>query len=250
MASTSGSQLLPRDAVNGLRRLVLPLTTILTPNVPEAELLLKDAQIVTPKLDSISDFVTLAKLVQKLGPAYILLKGGHVPLTAHDLVANQETDRRDVVNILCSHNETIVFHMEYLPSKNTHGTGCSLACKNSYTSRVYLLASLHRCAEKKYPYLSHCLLLQSLHAWLQTLAQICRAHADDLTAAIAANLAVQQPMVEAVERACRYVEAGIRTASDLGKGSGPINHFHSIEVMEYPKSSLKRDVWNGKEDPA
>lgn len=47
-------------------------------------------------------------------------------------------------------------------------------------------------------------------------------------------------MADAVERACRYVEVGIKTAPDLGKGSGPINHFHSLEVTEYPESSLRR----------
>ena len=47
-------------------------------------------------------------------------------------------------------------------------------------------------------------------------------------------------MADAVERACRYVEVGIRTAPDLGKGSGPINHFHSLEVTDYPESSLQR----------
>lgn len=41
-------------------------------------------------------------------------------------------------------------------------------------------------------------------------------------------------MVQAVKRACRYVEAGIKTATDLGQGNGPINHFHSTYTLPFP----------------
>ena len=54
-----------------------------------------------------------------------------------------------------------------------------------------------------------------------------------LEAAIAANLASGIPMVQAVKLACRYVEAGIRTATDLGHGNGPINHFHSTYTLPF-----------------
>lgn len=40
-------------------------------------------------------------------------------------------------------------------------------------------------------------------------------------------------MVQAVKNACRYIEAGIRTASDMGKGHGPINHFHSTYTLPF-----------------
>ena len=73
-------------------------------------------------------------------------------------------------------------------------------------------------------------------------------HSDSLhtIAAIASNLALGYGMADAVERACRYVEIGIRTAPDLGKGSGPINHFHAMEVTEYSESSLKREDWTSR----
>ena len=71
------------------------------------------------------------------------------------------------------------------------------------------------------------------------------------TAAIACNLALfpstngdKDPMLQAVKSACRYVELGIRTAPNLGKGNGPINHFH--EDLKYPlKSTLETDLWEG-----
>lgn len=51
-------------------------------------------------------------------------------------------------------------------------------------------------------------------------------------------------MLQAVKSACRYVELGIRTAPNLGKGNGPINHFH--EDLKYPlKSTLETDLWKG-----
>ena len=134
MASTSGSQLLPQDAINNLRRLILPLTTILTPNIPEAELLLNDAEIPIPELESLKDLVALAVLVQKLGPTYVLLKGGHMPLDKDDMIAEDANDSHYIVNVLCSSKETIIFCMDYQASKNTHGTGCSLACKPSSKS--------------------------------------------------------------------------------------------------------------------
>ena len=129
MVSTSGYRLLPLYAVQNLRRLMLPLTTILTPNIHEAKLLLEDAHISMPELDSLEAMVTLTQLVQKLGPTYVLLKGGHLPLTKDGKIAVQDVDRHTIINVLCSKEETILFKMNYLDSKNTHGTGCSLACE-------------------------------------------------------------------------------------------------------------------------
>jgi hydroxymethylpyrimidine/phosphomethylpyrimidine kinase len=40
-------------------------------------------------------------------------------------------------------------------------------------------------------------------------------------------------VVQAVKGACRYVEAGIKTATDLGQGNGPINHFHSSYTLPF-----------------
>lgn len=54
-----------------------------------------------------------------------------------------------------------------------------------------------------------------------------------LVAAIACNLARDEDIARAVRSACRYVEAAIRTSPNLGKGSGPLNHFHSIQVLPF-----------------
>lgn len=194
MVATSGSQLLPPNAVTNLRQNLLPLTTILTPNIPEAKLVLTDAGVQFPDISSIADIVHIASLLQSLGPEHVLVKGGHLPFNAQLHPAQSPTDRKFVIDVLHSGTEkgVIVFKTEYSESGNTHGTGCSLA------------------------------------------------------SAIASNLVLGCEMTVAVEKACRYVERGIRTAGNLGKGSGPINHFHALEVKDDwdgVESSLIKEVW-------
>lgn len=181
MISTSGSQLLPEMAVKELRTKLLPITTILTPNIPEAQLLLKDSGVEAPEPEDLAGLVQLAKQICALGPKAVLLKGGHLPLTKDHKTTQNMADATTVIDILYdgTTGETSFFDTEYLVSKNTHGTGCSLA------------------------------------------------------SAIAANLAMGKDMPRAVRNAVRFVEAGIKTSVDLGKGSGPINHFHSIYTMPF-----------------
>lgn len=108
---------------------LLPLTTILTPNLPEAELLLKTAGVITKGPETVDDVVAMAKRIQQLGPKYVLLKGGHLPLTRGRLVSKGEEEREIVLNVLVGQDEVYITESEYLHSKNTHGTGCSLACR-------------------------------------------------------------------------------------------------------------------------
>lgn len=179
MVSTSGSQLLPEKAVKELRTKLLPLTTILTPNIPEAQLLLKDAGAEVSEPADLLGMIELAKKICSLGPKAVLLKGGHIPLTKDHKTAQNPQEATTVIDILFDGEKTTLFETDYLISKNTHGTGCSLA------------------------------------------------------SAIAANLAMGKDMVRAVRSAVRFVEAGIKTSTDLGRGSGPINHFHSIYNMPF-----------------
>lgn len=128
MVATSGAQLLPDEAVHNLRTNLLPLTTILTPNIPEARLLLQNAGIETPDVTSVDDIVDIAWTLQSLGPRYVLVKGGHLPLAKDGHVSKDNADRNTVVDVLYDGHEATVYETAYVPSKNTHGTGCSLAC--------------------------------------------------------------------------------------------------------------------------
>ena len=58
-------------------------------------------------------------------------------------------------------------------------------------------------------------------------------HANDHSAAIASNLSKGIETPKAVQSACRYIEAAIRTAPGLGKGHGPLNHFHSTYTLPF-----------------
>ena len=129
MISTSGAQLLPDIAVHNLRLHLLPLTTVLTPNIPEASLLLESAGLEAPKIESLVDIINMAKVVQRLGPRYVLIKGGHLPLTRDGRISRREVKRQAIIDVLYDGTEAILFQTDYSPSKNTHGTGCSLACK-------------------------------------------------------------------------------------------------------------------------
>jgi hydroxymethylpyrimidine/phosphomethylpyrimidine kinase len=129
MVSTSGAQLLPRSAVTELRMHLLPKTTVLTPNVPEAKLLLLDAGHEPKDPKCIDDLINIAKTVQSLGPEYVLVKGGHIPFKSDGTIALEEAERELVVDILYGNGEVLRIDSAYQKSRNTHGTGCSLACE-------------------------------------------------------------------------------------------------------------------------
>lgn len=129
MVATSGAQLLPDEAVSSLCEKLLPITTILTPNLPEAKLLLKHAGHTVPDIRSINELLAIAAQIQALGPKYVLLKGGHVPLTRDGRISQQDADNHVVLNVLCGEGETTLLETDYVASRNTHGTGCSLACE-------------------------------------------------------------------------------------------------------------------------
>merc|ERR1712093_346795 len=87
MVSTSGHQLLPAQAVRDLREKLLPIATIITPNVPEAMLLLSDSGKPVADAKNVGDLIEIAKAVQALGPKYVLVKGGHLPFKKDGTVA-------------------------------------------------------------------------------------------------------------------------------------------------------------------
>lgn len=108
---------------------LLPLTTILTPNLPEAMLLLETAGVEIQDPENVDDIIALAHKLLGLGPKYVLLKGGHLPLTRGRVVSKGESEREIVLNVLVGESGLTVMESDYQKSENTHGTGCSLACE-------------------------------------------------------------------------------------------------------------------------
>ena len=107
MVATSGSRLISQEAVDALKELLLPLATVLTPNIPEAEVL---------SGLTISGPADMEKAAQAIGEAYgcaVLCKGGHDLNDANDLLWRDGTCKW--------------FHGRRIDNPNTHGTGCTLS---------------------------------------------------------------------------------------------------------------------------
>lgn len=142
MVATTGAELLPRAAVRALRERLLPRARVVTPNVPEARRLLADAagdgedggkgddDDVPVRVESAADLEAVAVRLLALGPEWVLVKGGHVPLRRRDgRLARTAAEREVVVDVLVGRGgERVRIETSWAESRNTHGTGCSLAC--------------------------------------------------------------------------------------------------------------------------
>ena len=107
MVATAGSSLIRQDAVQMLIRELLPISTLVTPNIPEAQVLsgltIRDKE----------DMITAAKQIGDRYRCAVLLKGGHSVNDANDL--------------LYTKGELIWFEGKRIDNPNTHGTGCTLS---------------------------------------------------------------------------------------------------------------------------
>jgi hydroxymethylpyrimidine/phosphomethylpyrimidine kinase len=106
--SKHGHQLLADDAVGALSRLILPLATLVTPNLPEA------SGIVGFDVDTRDDMRRAADSIVRLGPRAVLVKGGHL-----------EGDRATDLFVDGATEEWI--DTERIDTPHTHGTGCTLS---------------------------------------------------------------------------------------------------------------------------
>lgn len=113
MVSKSGDHLLEREAVAALREALLPLATVLTPNLPEAGVLLEQSPV-----DNLKDMRRVAERLRRLmaddGERWVFLKGGHLP-------------GQDTIDILHDGDQLIELPGRRIDTRNTHGTGCTLS---------------------------------------------------------------------------------------------------------------------------
>jgi hydroxymethylpyrimidine/phosphomethylpyrimidine kinase len=107
MVSKSGAPLLQPDAVKSLVKELFPLATIVTPNVPEAEVLAKR------KIETADDVREAARAIHALGPGIVIIKGGHLEGPAVDLVFDGTS--------------FTPIEGERIDTRNTHGTGCTFS---------------------------------------------------------------------------------------------------------------------------
>lgn len=110
MIATSGDRLLRQDAVAAIRSLLVPLAKVMTPNLPEASVLLE----IDP-IRSVQEMHHYALALRNLGSEWVVLKGGHL----RDLPVSPD--------VLCGGGRTIEFPAPRIETKNDHGTGCTLS---------------------------------------------------------------------------------------------------------------------------
>ncbi|MCQ2348055.1 MAG: bifunctional hydroxymethylpyrimidine kinase/phosphomethylpyrimidine kinase [Paludibacteraceae bacterium] len=164
MVSTSGHRLIEEKAVQALKEELIPLAHLITPNLPEAEVLLQG----TWQWDKVKDSkMALKEAAQALSEQYgvsVLLKAGHV-------------EEEQLTDILFDHEtcRAVELPARRVETRNTHGTGCTLS------------------------------------------------------SAIAAYLARDMKMTDAVKSAKAYINQAIiaGAAYEIGHGYGPVAHFYA-----------------------
>jgi hydroxymethylpyrimidine/phosphomethylpyrimidine kinase len=108
MVAKGGDRLLEEDAVLAMRSELLPRAHIVTPNLPEAEVL------AGMRIDSVETMHEAARRILALGPRVVLVKGGHL-------------DSPEAVDVVCTREGSYELRSPRIASTNTHGTGCTLA---------------------------------------------------------------------------------------------------------------------------
>ena len=107
MVATSGSSLMETEAVSTLKKCLLPIAEVVTPNIPEGEILSGLT------IQNEEDMCKAAKVISETYGCAVLLKGGHSINDANDL--------------LCVNGEMKWFKGKRIQTENTHGTGCTLS---------------------------------------------------------------------------------------------------------------------------
>jgi len=108
MIAKSGARLIDNKAINILKNKLIKKVSLITPNIPEAEVL------TNTKINSTDDMIYAANILLNKGAKNILVKGGHLNTSF-------------VQDIFVNKNEIIIFKNKKITTKNTHGTGCTLS---------------------------------------------------------------------------------------------------------------------------
>jgi hydroxymethylpyrimidine/phosphomethylpyrimidine kinase len=107
LVSESGKELLEKEGVSRMVDKLFPMAYVLTPNIPEAEALTGKS------VNTVSDMIKAGKKLQKMGPKYVLVKGGHL--------------KDSPVDVLHDGSQHYEFATQRVRTRHTHGTGCTLA---------------------------------------------------------------------------------------------------------------------------
>ncbi|MCS7234170.1 MAG: bifunctional hydroxymethylpyrimidine kinase/phosphomethylpyrimidine kinase [Synergistetes bacterium] len=109
MVAKTGAPLIKDEAIKTLKEVMIPLAYVITPNIPEAEIL------TGIKISNPMDMKEAAKIIFNMGAKHVLIKGGHL------------MGYSKVIDILFDGKASYVFQSDKVETKNTHGTGCTLS---------------------------------------------------------------------------------------------------------------------------
>ncbi|BDR87079.1 bifunctional hydroxymethylpyrimidine kinase/phosphomethylpyrimidine kinase [Clostridium tetani] len=146
MISKSGYNLLAPESKKALIEKLIPLADVITPNLPEAEEMIKtykeegklkeDIEKILP-IDNKEKMEKAAGIIMQMGPKNVLMKGGHL--------------EGEAVDILYSKEKISYFSSQRIKTKNTHGTGCTLS--SAIASNLALGYTLEESVKKAKDYI-------------------------------------------------------------------------------------------------
>ena len=108
MVAKGGAKLIDNRAIGVLKNKLIKKVTLITPNIPEAEILTNS------KIKNTRDMINAANILMELGAKNVLVKGGHLNTNV-------------LQNIFVSRKEIKIIKSKRITTKNTHGTGCTLS---------------------------------------------------------------------------------------------------------------------------
>lgn len=135
MVSTSGAALVESEAIEVLCRELLPLATLVTPNIHEAEILTGE------RLGSVSDMRMAAKMIHERFGCAALVKGGHLP------------NSKAAVDVFYDDRKEVLFSAPYVRGIQTHGTGCTYSA--AIAAHLAQGLSLKTAVKKGKEYITH-----------------------------------------------------------------------------------------------
>lgn len=138
MISKSGYSLLLPEAQATLIKKLIPLAFIITPNIPEAEEILKRTNSSITNITTVEHMEKAAEEIFKLGCKNVLIKGGHIC--------------GDAVDVLYDGKNFVHFHSERIHTKHTHGTGCTLS--SAIASNLSLGLNINEAVKKSKEYIT------------------------------------------------------------------------------------------------
>lgn len=152
MVATSGAKLISEEAIESLKKELLPLATLITPNIPEAECLLAGTKLPSSeeakavKITSESQMEEAARKIHESLGCSVLVKGGHKVNDASDYLYGKDKDGKIISKW---------FRGRRINNPNTHGTGCTLS--SAIAANLAKGESLDSAVEKAKEYISQAL---------------------------------------------------------------------------------------------